>query len=104
MLKQLSIPATAFLLGALLFMATSCNTAGPKRNIDTTIPEPSLEGKNVLFVHGGWDGHDPLPSRDLFVPWMKSEGARVIVSDSLGVYTDEALMDTIDLIVQIWTM
>ena len=104
MQKNYSITAASFLLCALLFAATSCNTAGPKRNIDTTNPEPSLKGMNVLFVYGGWEGHDPVPSRDLFVPWMRSEGARVIVSDSLGVYTNEALMDTIDLIVQIWTM
>ncbi|MDZ7635118.1 MAG: ThuA domain-containing protein [Bacteroidales bacterium] len=104
MQKHYSIPATAFLLCALLFVATSCNTAGQTKHGDITSPEPSLNGKNVLFVHGGWDGHDPGPSRNLFVPWMESEGARVIVSDSLGVYTNEALMDSLDLIVQIWTM
>lgn len=65
---------------------------------------PSLEGKKVLFVWGGWEGHEPEQCRDIFVPWMESEGAEVIVSDSLGVYTDEALMSSLDLVVQIWTM
>jgi uncharacterized protein len=67
-------------------------------------PEPSLEGKKVLFVYGGWDGHDPEPSRDLFVPWMRGEGAEVTVSDTLDAYLDEELMKSLDLVVQIWTM
>ncbi|MRS05724.1 ThuA domain-containing protein [bacterium] len=104
MVKQLSIPAIAFLILALLFVAAKRNSGGQKGDYDDANPEPSLKGKSVLFVHGGWDGHDPVPARDLFVPWMESEGARVIVSDSLGVYTNEALMDTIDLIVQIWAI
>jgi uncharacterized protein len=66
--------------------------------------EPSLKGKKVLFVHGGWEGHDPELTRDLFVPWMRSEGAQVTVSDNLDSYLDKELMDSLDLIVQIWTM
>ncbi|RMG62963.1 MAG: ThuA domain-containing protein [Bacteroidetes bacterium] len=66
--------------------------------------EPSLAGKNVLFVYGGWKGHEPVKCRDYVVPWMESEGATVVVSDSLGVYADSMLMDSMDLVVQIWTM
>lgn len=66
--------------------------------------EPSLDGKKVLFVWGGWDGHEPKQSSELFVPWMRSEGAEVTVSDSLDSYLDEELMGRLDLIVQIWTM
>ncbi len=66
--------------------------------------EPSLKGKKVLFVYGGWKGHEPQQSVDIFVPWMKSEGAEVIVSDSLISYQDSILMQSLDLIVQMWTM
>jgi len=66
--------------------------------------DPSLKGKKVLFVWGGWPGHEPEQCRDLFVPWMESEGAQVFVSDSLGIYTDSEFMASLDLIVQIWTM
>jgi uncharacterized protein len=66
--------------------------------------EPSLKQKKVLFVHGGWEGHDPELTRDLFVPWMRSEGSQVTVSDNLDSYLDKELMDSLDLIVQIWTM
>ena len=66
--------------------------------------DASLQGKKVLFVYGGWDGHEPVPSRDLFVPWLQSEGATVITKDNLECYTDSALMASIDLVVQVWTM
>jgi uncharacterized protein len=68
------------------------------------VTDKSLQGKKVLFVWGGWHGHEPEKCRDIFVPWMESEGAEVIVSDSLGAYTNEELMGSVDLIVQIWTM
>lgn len=65
---------------------------------------PGLNGRKVLFIHGGWKGHEPLKFRDYMVPWMESEGAEVIVSDVLDPYTNEDLMSSIDLIVQIHTM
>ncbi len=66
--------------------------------------EPTLKNKKVLFVYGGWDGHDPVLNRDLFVPWMREEGAEVTVSDKLEIYLDKDLMSSLDLIVQQWTM
>lgn len=66
--------------------------------------EESLRGKKVLFVYGGWDGHDPIGCRDVFVPWLRQEGAEVTLSDKLSVYTDKELMKKQDLIIQIWTM
>ncbi|MCE4566688.1 ThuA domain-containing protein [Maribellus sp. CM-23] len=66
--------------------------------------ESALAGKKVLYVYGGWEGHEPKQSVDLFVPWLRSQGADVKVSDSLDAYLDEELMDSVDLIVQIWTM
>ncbi len=63
-----------------------------------------LKGKNVLFVYGGWKGHDPELTRDIFVPWMRSEGAEVTLRDNLDCYTDSALMNNTDLIIQVWTM
>ena len=65
---------------------------------------PDLAGKHVLFVYGGWEGHHPEACRDLYVPWLHSQGAMVTISDSLGIYTDSLLMAQQDLIIQIWTM
>jgi uncharacterized protein len=65
---------------------------------------PSLAGKKILYVWGGWEGHEPKQSVDIFVPWLRSEGADVVVSDSLDSYLDAALMNSLDLIIQVWTM
>ena len=64
----------------------------------------SLKDKQVLFVYGGWEGHDPKGCLDLLKPWMESEGATVHAYDRLSVYADSLLMDSMDLIVQTWTM
>ncbi len=63
-----------------------------------------LNGKKVLFVWGGWMGHEPDKCRDIFVPWMKSEGAEVTVLDTLDAYINYDLQKDFDLIVQTWTM
>ena len=68
------------------------------------ISEPSLEGKKVLFVYGGWKGHFPKESKELFVPWFESEGAKVTLSETLDIYEDEVKMMGFDLIVQAITM
>ena len=63
-----------------------------------------LNGKRVLFVWGGWMGHEPDKCRDIFVPWMESEGAVVTVSETLDSYINFDLRNDFDLIVQSWTM
>jgi type 1 glutamine amidotransferase len=70
----------------------------------SSIENSSLTGKKVLYVWGGWMGHEPDRCRDIFVPWMKSEGADVVVSDTLEAYTRYNLKDDFDLIIQAWTM
>jgi len=65
---------------------------------------PSLKGRKVLFIYGGWDGHEPQKYADFMAPWLKSEGAEVQVFNSLEPYADKTLMDSIDLVIQIYTM
>jgi len=60
--------------------------------------------KKVLFVWGGWTGHEPEQCKDLFVPWLRDVGNEVTVSDTLDAYLDESLMASVDVIVQTWTM
>ena len=60
--------------------------------------------KKALFVWGGWDGHTPKQSTDVFAAELKSEGYDVEISDTLDVYLDADKMKSLDLIVQTWTM
>jgi type 1 glutamine amidotransferase len=85
-------------VGSLLLPKSITAVAG-KKNL-----EPSLKGKKILYVWGGWKGHEPEQSVDIFVSWMRSEGAEVTVSDTLDSYLDEDLMGSLDLVIQIWTM
>ena len=54
--------------------------------------------KKALVVWGGWDGHTPKASIDIFVPYLEENGFEVTVSDTLDSYTDETLMGSVSLI------
>ncbi len=58
----------------------------------------------ALVVRGGWDGHEPVQTTDLFIPFLTRSDFTVRVEGSPAVYTDAAFMDTVDLIIQINTM
>lgn len=60
--------------------------------------------KQALVVRGGWDGHMPVETTDLFIPFLEANGFAVRVEESPAVYADEAFMDTVDLVLQINTM
>ena len=91
------ITSTLLLVGFLFLTAQSY--AVEKEQNDNT-----LKGKKVLYVYGGWSGHEPKQSVDVFVPWLRTEGAEVTVSDNLDSYLDEELMESVDLIIQNWTL
>jgi type 1 glutamine amidotransferase len=57
----------------------------------------------ALVVWGGWDGHGPEQCAALFVPWLRRQGFDVTLSDSLDVYADQRVMQSLQLIVPIWT-
>lgn len=65
---------------------------------------PSLKGKKILMVWGGWNGHHPKELTEKILPYLEEQGAIVTVSDSLGVYTNKTIMNETDLIFQSWTM
>ena len=65
---------------------------------------PSLKGRKILYVYGGWKGHEPYESVGLFKPWLDEQGAKVKVFDTLDPYTDPVLMKETDLVIQVVTM
>ncbi|MBL8028325.1 MAG: ThuA domain-containing protein [Fibrobacteres bacterium] len=60
--------------------------------------------KNVLMVWGGWDGHTPKASIDVFEPLLREKDFNVTVRNDLKCYADKDLMAAQDLIVQCFTM
>ncbi|MEI6914956.1 MAG: ThuA domain-containing protein [Armatimonadota bacterium] len=60
--------------------------------------------KKALIVWGGWDGHEPKPCADVFAPILEEKGFDVRVSDTMDPYKDQDYMNSLSLIVPIWTM
>lgn len=60
--------------------------------------------KKALMVWGGWEGHEPKQCVDVFAPVLESEGFEVIVSNTMDSYTDPDLMNSLSLVVPVWTM
>jgi len=91
----------ALALGSAALLPLGGSTKEPD---EETKELPSLKGRKILFTYGGWNGHEPEKFRDYFTPWLKEQGADVHVYSTLDPYTDKPLMDSIDLIIQIFTM
>jgi type 1 glutamine amidotransferase len=60
--------------------------------------------KQVLIVYGGWDGHAPKETADIFAGWLRQDGFEVRLEDSLAAFEDAAALKKLHLIVPIWTM
>jgi hypothetical protein len=60
--------------------------------------------KKVLIVWGGWPGHQPKETVDIFAPWLVEQGFDVEISNSLDSYLDAEKLKGLSLIVQAVTM
>lgn len=56
------------------------------------------------MVCGGWEGHEPAKSAEVFAPLLEEQGYEVKISDTLDSYLDGEMMRSVDLIVPVWTM
>ena len=61
-------------------------------------------GKKVLMVWGGWEGHQPKQTVDVFAPWLVEQGFDVEIANTLDAYLDTPKMSGLSLIVQAVTM
>ncbi|WP_265521960.1 ThuA domain-containing protein [Oerskovia flava] len=64
----------------------------------------TAQDRRALVVRGGWPGHAPEESTELFVPYLMDAGYDVTLESSLEAYADTDFMAGLDLIVQSWTM
>lgn len=60
--------------------------------------------KKALMVWGGWGGHEPKQCVEVFEPFLREQGFEVEVHDNMDVYTDADKMNSLSLIVPVWTM
>lgn len=60
--------------------------------------------KSALIVWGGWDGHEPRQVAELFEGALTKHGFQVEVADTLDAFLDEDNLQSLSLIVPVWTM
>lgn len=56
------------------------------------------------MVWGGWDGHQPKETVERFAPFLRDNGFDVRIEDNMKVYADTEYMNSLSLVVPIWTM
>jgi type 1 glutamine amidotransferase len=66
--------------------------------------QSSMEGKNVLIVYGGWNGHQPEVFAKKIASWLENQRANVTLSESTASYVEKELMQSLDLVIQHITM
>jgi type 1 glutamine amidotransferase len=91
------LKTSIFLLGLIILIPSIMLGQSNKEQVS------SLKNKKVVYVWGG-RLDQPEKTVDLFVPWLRSEGAIVEVFNTLEVYADASVMEQADLIIQQWTM
>lgn len=60
--------------------------------------------KQALVVRGGWDGHQPKETTEVFIPFLEENGFHVRIEESSAIYADHDFMAKVDLIQQTNTM
>ncbi|HEY4017671.1 MAG TPA: ThuA domain-containing protein [Pseudonocardiaceae bacterium] len=59
---------------------------------------------SALVVRGGWEGHRPVETTELFLPGLRAAGFDLTISDDLAIYEDAAKLNDFDVIVQCWSI
>ena len=60
--------------------------------------------KKALINWGGWNGHEPDKCAEVFRTVLEKEGFEVRVVNDLNVYTEADYMNSLSVVVPIWTM
>jgi type 1 glutamine amidotransferase len=60
--------------------------------------------KKIIFVYGGWEGHQPKETTEIFAKIMGEEGYDIEIFNTLDIFTDEKKLNSVNLIVINWTM
>jgi len=83
----------------LVLIAAALAWVSPRAEAQGQAPK-----KKVLIVWGGWEGHQPKQTVDVFAPWLAEQGFDVEISNTLDSYLDAAKMKGLALVIQAVTM
>lgn len=71
---------------------------------DRTAAPATGHARRALVVRGGWEGHLPVETTEMFLPYLRDQGFEVDVVEDPQVYADAARMAATDLVLQCVTM
>lgn len=78
---------------------------GRNHDFDLWLNKPMInQPKRALMCWGGWGGHTPQQSTELFAGLLRDAGYEVEISDTLDSYLDVDKLRGLNLIVPAWTM
>jgi type 1 glutamine amidotransferase len=60
--------------------------------------------KKALISWGGWEGHEPQQCAEIFSALLRDEQYQVEIVNTLDCYLDVQYMQSLNLIVPVWTM
>lgn len=60
--------------------------------------------KSALMVWGGWNGHEPQQTTELFAGLLRDADYTVEISDTLDSFADADKLMQYDLLIPVWTM
>ncbi len=60
--------------------------------------------RHAMITWGGWDGHEPEKVAGIFRDILEADGMSVEVHDTLECFDDQDHLNSMDLIVPVWTM
>jgi uncharacterized protein len=94
-----SIAGRLRMSAAILMAAGALAWLAPHAAAQTQAPK-----RKALIVWGGWAGHEPKQTADIFASWLTEQGFDVEVSNTLDSYLDAEKMKSLSLVVQVYTM
>ena len=97
MTSQIRFAVCAAVLTAVLIASADAGAVSP-------VAQNQAARKKALVVWGGWPGHQPKETVDIFTPWLTTQGFDVEVSNTLDSYADAGKMTGLAVIVQSVTM
>ncbi len=60
--------------------------------------------KKTLITWGGWEGHEPEQCAEIAATLLRNENFEVRITDTLDCYLETSYMQSLDLVVPVWTM
>jgi len=102
--RRTSRAVTGLMMLAIMSVGVALVAGALVSTSAATTAQGQAPKKKVLVVWGGWEGHQPKQTVDIFAPWLTEQSFEVEISNTLDAYLDAEKMKGLSLVVQAFTM